>query len=197
VPHHFWGEAVNTACHIINRVYLRPEINKNPYEIWRGKKPTVKYFRIFKSKCYILRDRENLRKFDPKSDEGIFLGYSTNSRAYRVFNKRTKTVMGSINVVIDDEEVVASSKGEEIQPIPEELPIPLANMIKPSSSTQETSVIPSAADSLPNPPIIMTYENTASASEDEDEPMNPLKRSWVKLYHPSQQLIGNLQKGVC
>jgi hypothetical protein len=59
-------------------------------------------------------------------------------------------------VVIDDEEVVASSKGEEIQPIPEELPIPLANMIKPSSSTQETPVIPSAADSLPNPPIIMT-----------------------------------------
>jgi len=39
---HFWGEAVNTACHIINRVYLRPEINKTPYEIWRGKKPTVK-----------------------------------------------------------------------------------------------------------------------------------------------------------
>jgi hypothetical protein len=43
-------------------------------EIWRGKKPTVKYFRVFGSKCYILRDRENLRKFDPKSDEGIFLG---------------------------------------------------------------------------------------------------------------------------
>jgi hypothetical protein len=65
---------VNTACHIINRVYLRPETSKTPYEIWRGKKPTVKYFRTFGSKCYILRDRENLGKFDPKSDEGIFLG---------------------------------------------------------------------------------------------------------------------------
>jgi transposase InsO family protein len=42
---HFWGEAVNTACHIINRVYLRPETNKTPYEIWRGKKPTIKYFK--------------------------------------------------------------------------------------------------------------------------------------------------------
>jgi hypothetical protein len=38
---HFWGEAVNTACHIINKVYLRPETNKTPYKIWRGKKPTV------------------------------------------------------------------------------------------------------------------------------------------------------------
>jgi transposase InsO family protein len=39
---HFWGEAVNTVCHIINRVYLRLEINKTPYDIRRGKKPTVK-----------------------------------------------------------------------------------------------------------------------------------------------------------
>jgi len=71
---HFWGEAVNTACHIINRVYLRPETNKTPYEIWRGKKPTVKYFKTFGSKCFILRNRDNLGKFDSKSDEGIFLG---------------------------------------------------------------------------------------------------------------------------
>jgi hypothetical protein len=56
----FWGEAINIACYIINKVYLRPETNKTPYEIWRGKKPTVKYFRTFGSKCYILRDMENL-----------------------------------------------------------------------------------------------------------------------------------------
>ena len=62
----------------------------------------MKYFRVFRSKCYILKDRENLGKFDAKSDEGIFLGYSTTNRAYRVFNKRTKTVMESINVKIDD-----------------------------------------------------------------------------------------------
>ena len=68
----------------------------------KGKKPRVKYFRVFGSKCYILNDWENLGKFDAKSDEGIFLGYSTTSRAYRVFNKRTKTVMESIDVEIDD-----------------------------------------------------------------------------------------------
>ena len=72
------------------------------YEIWNGKKLRVKYFQVFGSKCYILSNRENLGKFDAKSDEGIFLGYSTTSRAYRVFNKRTKTVMESINVEIDD-----------------------------------------------------------------------------------------------
>ena len=67
-------------------------MKKTAYEIWNGKKPKVKYFQVFGSKCYILNDRENLGKFDAKSDKGIFLGYSTSSRAYRVYNKRTKTV---------------------------------------------------------------------------------------------------------
>ena len=75
---------------------------KTSYEIWNEKKPKVKYFWVFGSKCFILNDRENLGKFDAKSDEGIFLGYSVNSQAYRVYNKRTKTVMELINVVIDD-----------------------------------------------------------------------------------------------
>ena len=60
------------------------------------------YFRVFGSKCYILRDREQLGKFDTRSDECIFFGYSINSRAYRVYNLRTLTIMESINVVIDD-----------------------------------------------------------------------------------------------
>ena len=57
---------------------------------------------MFGSKCYILNNLENLGKFNAKSDEGIFLGYSTTSWAYRVFNKRTKTVMDSINVKINE-----------------------------------------------------------------------------------------------
>ena len=79
------------------------ERKKTPYELWRGKKLVVKYFRIFGSDCYILRDRENLEKFDAKSDKGYFLGYSTTSRAYKVYNLRTKTIMESSNVVINDE----------------------------------------------------------------------------------------------
>ena len=102
IPQKFWGEAVNTSCHIGNRIYFRAGTKKTAYEIWNGKKPKVKYFQVFGSKCFILNDQENLGKFDAKSDEGIFLGYSTSSRAYRVYNKRTKTVMESINVEIDD-----------------------------------------------------------------------------------------------
>ena len=75
----FWAEVVNTSCHIGNKIYFRAGTKKTSYKIWREKKPKVKYFRIFRSKCYILNDRKNPGKFDAKSDEGIFLGYSTNS----------------------------------------------------------------------------------------------------------------------
>ena len=102
IPQKFWGEAVNTSCHVGNRTFFQVGTKKTTYEIWNGKKPKVKYFRVFRSKFYILNDWENLGKFDAKSDEGIFLRYLTTSRAYRVFNKRTKTMMESINVVIDD-----------------------------------------------------------------------------------------------
>ena len=116
LPKSFWGEAVNTACHTLNWVYFRPDSKKTPYELWRGKKSIVKYFRIFGSDCYILRDRENLEKFDAKSDKGYFLGYSFTSRAYRVYNLRTKTIMESSNVVINDE-VCPEAHSESTTPV--------------------------------------------------------------------------------
>jgi len=100
--------------------------------------------------------------------------------------------MESINMIIDDEEIEASGKGEEIQPIPTELPIPSADMIKPSTSPQETPGMSPAAESL----IVPTTSNTTvSASEDEDIPTNPPKRSCVKHNHPPQQLIGTFKEG--
>jgi len=102
LPYHFWAEAINTVCHVHNRVTIRAGTTTTLYELWKGRKPTVKYFHVFGSKCYILPYRDYRRKMDPKSDEEIFMGYSTNSIAYRVYNSRTQVVMESINVVIDD-----------------------------------------------------------------------------------------------
>lgn len=99
----FWVEAVNTACYTINRCLLRPKTRCTPYELWKGRKPKLSYFHIFGSKCFIFRDRVQNSKFDPRSDEGIFLGYSTSSKAFRVYNKHTQKVMESINVTIHDE----------------------------------------------------------------------------------------------
>ena len=73
-----------------------------PYEILRGKKRNLKYFHEFGNTCFIFNDKEQRSKFDVKSHEDIFLGYSLNSRAYRVYNKRTNTVIESVNAMVDD-----------------------------------------------------------------------------------------------
>ena len=72
VARNLWGEVVNIACHTINKVYFRPGTKKTPYELWKRKKPYVKYFRIFGNTCFILKYRENVGKFDSRSNEGYF-----------------------------------------------------------------------------------------------------------------------------
>ena len=79
----------------------------------------MKYFRIFGSTCFMLKDEENVGKFDSRSDEGIFLGYSSTSKAYRVYNKRTMKVMETVNVVIDESSDTATEKFSE--EIPKEI----------------------------------------------------------------------------
>ncbi|RVW73326.1 hypothetical protein CK203_057744 [Vitis vinifera] len=75
---------------------------KTCYEMWKGKKLSVKYFRVFGSRCYILKDHENLGKFESKSEEGIFLGYSSKIQAYRVYILSSKCMVESIIVIVDD-----------------------------------------------------------------------------------------------
>ena len=62
VARNLWGEAINTACHTVNRMYFKPGTKKTPYELWKWRKPNVKYFKIFRSTCFILKDRENVGK---------------------------------------------------------------------------------------------------------------------------------------
>ena len=79
-----------------------PHTRQTCYELWKGKKPNVKYFRVFGSRCYVLKDYENLGKFESKSEVGIFLRYSSKSRAYRVYIFSSKCAMESINMIVDD-----------------------------------------------------------------------------------------------
>ncbi|KAI4370459.1 hypothetical protein MLD38_018812 [Melastoma candidum] len=103
VAKNLWVEAVSTACYISNRVHLRSSLGKTPYELYKGWKPNISYFHPFGSNCFILRSiKDGVGKFDARSDEGTFSGYSLTSKAYRVFNNRTLTVEESINVKVDD-----------------------------------------------------------------------------------------------
>ena len=81
LPKYFWAEALSTACYVLNRVLLRTILKKTSYELFYNKIPKVSYFKVFCCKCFILNTKDNLDKFDSKSDEGIFVGYSNHSKA--------------------------------------------------------------------------------------------------------------------
>nr|GEY98246.1 retrovirus-related Pol polyprotein from transposon TNT 1-94 [Tanacetum cinerariifolium] len=92
-----WAEAIATACFTQNRSLVIPRHKKTPYHIINDQKLSVKSFHIFGSLCYIVKDGENIDKMKEKGDACIFVGYSTQSRAYRVFNKRTRVIVETIH----------------------------------------------------------------------------------------------------
>nr|GFA44349.1 hypothetical protein [Tanacetum cinerariifolium] len=110
VPLFFWAKAIATACFTQNRSLVIPRHEKTPYHIINDQKPSVKFFHIFGSICYIVRDGENLDKMKEKGDECIFVGYSNQSRAYKVFNKRTRVITESIHVNFDELPQMASDQ---------------------------------------------------------------------------------------
>ncbi|KAJ9547779.1 hypothetical protein OSB04_020322 [Centaurea solstitialis] len=98
----FWAEAVNTACYTQNRSLIVKRFRRTAYELFRNRKPSIEHLHIFGCVCYILNNKNNLGKFDSKSDDGIFLGYSSISKTYRVFNKRRQTIEETIHVKFDE-----------------------------------------------------------------------------------------------
>ncbi|XP_074298014.1 uncharacterized protein LOC141628816 [Silene latifolia] len=107
LPRNFWAEAVNTACYIRNRVATRSIHKKMPYELLYGRKPNISHFRCFGSKCYVHNNgKNNLGKFDPRSDEAVFIEYSNESKAYKFYNKRTVCFEESVHVIFDETNVI-------------------------------------------------------------------------------------------
>jgi hypothetical protein len=101
-PERFWSEAVNTACHAINWLYIHRLLKKTSYKLLTSNKPNVSYFHVFGSKCYILVKKGRHSKFAPKVVEGFLLGYDSNAKAYRVFNKSSGLDEVSSGVVFDE-----------------------------------------------------------------------------------------------
>jgi hypothetical protein len=177
----FWAEAINTACYAINRLYLHRILKKTSYELLTGKKPNVSYFRVFGSKCFILVKRGRQSKFAPKAVEGFLLGYDSNTRAYRVFNKSTGLVEVSCDIVFDE------TNGSQVEQFDldelddEEAPcVALRNMSigdvcpKESEEPPQAQDQPSSSFMQASPPT--QDEDHAQEDENEDQEDGPPER---------------------
>nr|GEW03454.1 hypothetical protein [Tanacetum cinerariifolium] len=98
LPIPFWAEAVNTACYVHNRVLVTKPLNKTPYELLHGRTPSIGFMRPFGCPVTILNTLDHLGKFQRKVDEGFLVGYSVCSKAFRVFNSRTRIIQETLHV---------------------------------------------------------------------------------------------------
>nr|GEX51590.1 hypothetical protein [Tanacetum cinerariifolium] len=98
LPTIFWAEAVNTACYVQNKVLVVKPHNKTPYELFRGRTPALRFMKPFRCHVTIINTLDHLGKFDGKSDEGFFIRYSLNSKAFRVYNIKTRKVEENFHI---------------------------------------------------------------------------------------------------
>ena len=165
------------AYDILNHTLIRPILKKTLYELWKDRKSNLDYFHTFGCRCFIHNNgKDNLENFDTKSDEGIFLGYSTSSKAYRVFNKRTLVVEESIHVVFDES---LPNKSKKLKDDEEEV----NKNFEKDNQDKQTSI---------------NNEEENDKDEDTIEPIDPsLPRDWrYANSHPKDQIIGDPSQGV-
>ncbi|GJT43707.1 putative ribonuclease H-like domain-containing protein [Tanacetum coccineum] len=111
LPNTFWAKAVSTTCYVLNRVLVTKPQNKTPYELITGKIPIISYIRPFGCHVTILNTIDHLGKFDGKSDEGFLVGYSLQSKAFRVYNLETKRVEENLHITFLENKPNVAGKG--------------------------------------------------------------------------------------
>ena len=92
-----WGEALLTACHILNRIPMKKN-EISPYELWKGRKPNIGYFKAWGCLAYCKKNKPNRTKLGSRAIKCAFVGYANNSKAYRLLDLES-------NIVIESREV--------------------------------------------------------------------------------------------
>jgi len=166
-------------------------LNKTAYELFKGRKPNISYFHQFGCTCYILNNKVYLKKFDAKTQKGIFLGYSERSKAYRLYNSETLYVEESMHVKFDDKEPgdetqeqvdIAGSEDSDDYLEPDQ-----TLELNGTSEAVTASDIPEAA-TTPDVPTIEASEEDQNDSQQVIQSRNSFK---YKSSHLEDQIIGN------
>lgn len=102
LPLHLWAKFVSTTYFDQNQSIINKCINMTPYEAMNSRKPSISFFHIFGYMYFIKKNRDQLTTSQPKSNEAIFIGYSSKSKAFRVLNRQTRVIEQSFELTFDD-----------------------------------------------------------------------------------------------
>ncbi|GJT29878.1 uncharacterized mitochondrial protein-like protein [Tanacetum coccineum] len=201
---HAEAEAVNTACYVQNRVLVAKPHNKTLYELFLGRKPALGFMRPFGCPARILNTTDHLGKFDGKADEGFFVKYSINSKAFRVFNSRTRIVKENMHVQFSENtpNIIGSTKscddaGDDEKKVTKELGKEGGDPI--NADGRKASI------ELPDDPNMHALEDIVYSDDDEGVgaevdmnnldafmPVSPIPTTRVHKDHPIEQIIRDL-----
>ncbi|GKC28841.1 retrovirus-related pol polyprotein from transposon TNT 1-94 [Tanacetum coccineum] len=109
-PLFLWAEAISTTCYTQNRSIIHRQFDKTAHELINGRKPDISFLHVFGALCYPNNDREDIGKLGAKGDIGFFIGYSANTCAYRVYNRRTTKIMETMNMTFDELSAMSSEQ---------------------------------------------------------------------------------------
>ncbi|WVZ81105.1 hypothetical protein U9M48_028521 [Paspalum notatum var. saurae] len=186
-PRRFWAVAVNTACYIANRIFLRAFIGKTSYELRFGRQPSVMHLLSFGCRCFVLKKAGHLDKFESRCLDGIFLGYASSSRDFRVWILEAKQVVETRHPIFEDEEG-ADNVGDAGATALAVAPTPSA-----TSSDDDEGPLPMASSSLPR----QQAQAEAGPAEDAGEVTSKIVPSrQVQRDHPPHRMIGDIHHRV-
>nr|GEX59096.1 retrovirus-related Pol polyprotein from transposon TNT 1-94 [Tanacetum cinerariifolium] len=110
LPSFLWADAITTACFTQNHSIIYKRFDNTPYELMNKRKPSIKFFCVFGCRCYLLNDYEGVGKLKANRDIRVFVGYSKESVAFRIYNIRTRKIYESVNGNFDEISEMASKQ---------------------------------------------------------------------------------------
>ncbi|GKA22777.1 retrovirus-related pol polyprotein from transposon TNT 1-94 [Tanacetum coccineum] len=205
LPLFLWAEVIATACYTQNRSIIIPILEKTTYHIINDRKPSIKHLHIFGCTCYLTRDGENLDKMKEKGDPCILVGYSTQSKGYRVYNKRTRLIVESIHLRFDEikemfeTSVANDTSGLELEllfgPLYDEFFNDGTSRVNKSSSPTDNSIqkdtLPSMHIQPPSEPSTPTNVHAEENNDNQAEFTNPFCTPVQENAESSSRNIGN------
>ncbi|GJX67082.1 putative ribonuclease H-like domain-containing protein [Tanacetum coccineum] len=157
LPTTFWVEAVSTACYVHNRILIVKPHYKTHCELFRGLKPSLSFMKPFGCHVTILNTLDSLGKFDGKTDDGFFVGYSLSSKAFRVYNTRTRKVEENLHIgFLKNKTMIEGSVPKWLFDI--------------DSLTQSMNYVPVSTGTTTNESADTSYFDSSTKNDDKGEP---------------------------
>ncbi|GKB00678.1 retrovirus-related pol polyprotein from transposon TNT 1-94 [Tanacetum coccineum] len=183
LPLSFWAEAVATACYTQSRSIIISTYGKMAYHIINDRKPSIKHLHIFGCICYITRDGENLDKMKEKGDPCVMVGYSTQSKGYRVYNKRTRLIVESIHIKFDEiKEMMSDHNSSDLAPQRQEMSVEnVSSGLVPQG--QKASDYDNSDPVPPRQNVVPTAEKTDSSQQGLEFLFSPLLEEYYNPTH--------------